>query len=294
MAVLRSSSTILGPFQLWFLLLVQQVAGSSLQKIVGGRPNSNPEAVTITAGKTLILTCILTQGYVPSSVEWYKDLGNDQKIIYRESDKFSRWERFVPGSPADFSVRLKNIGPEDSGTYCCSMVKEIPQGRKDIRAKTVVSVIAHPSQPLLRGPSNNITVGSQVSFNCSAKEFPSQEITVVWLKDREEIQPAKIDVLNYTTNRGIRYGVESTVDIFLRQEDMGSVLSCRVQHSSLEDSLQQDLLLGEVVRGSTQNSPTMLWIALFLNKIAVLLLVSFLFLMKVCKCSCARNRSRAR
>ncbi|XP_013928228.1 PREDICTED: signal-regulatory protein beta-1 isoform 3-like [Thamnophis sirtalis] len=110
-------------------------------KGVGGRPNSNPEAVTITAGKTLILICILTQGYVPSSVEWYKDLGNDQKIIYRESDKFSRWERFVPGSPTDFSVRLKNIGPKDSGTYCCSMVKEIPQGRKDIRAKTVVSVI---------------------------------------------------------------------------------------------------------------------------------------------------------
>ncbi|XP_034263333.1 signal-regulatory protein beta-1-like [Pantherophis guttatus] len=260
---------------------------------VGGRPSTSHEAVTITAGKTLILTCILSQRDLPGSAEWYKDLGNDRKIILRENDTSSRGVRLVQGSPIDFSVRLNNIGPEDSGTYCCSVVKEGPQSRKFIKTKSVVSVIAHPSQPLLRGPSDSIAVGSQVSFNCSAKEFPTQEITVIWLKDKNEIQPATINFLNYTAEKGILYSMESTVDILLRQEDMGSVLSCQVQHSSLEDPLQQDfLLLGEVVRGSTQNTPTNLWIALFLNKAAVLLLVSFLFLIKVYKCNCARNDFR--
>ncbi|XP_026577070.1 signal-regulatory protein beta-1-like [Pseudonaja textilis] len=243
----------------------------------------NQEPVTITAGKTLILTCILTQKDQPASAEWYKDLGNDQKIIYRESDKSSRGVRLVPGSQTDFRVSLNNISPGDSGTYCCSLVKEGPQSRKSIKTKSVVSVIAHPSQPLLRGPSDSITVGSQISFRCSAKEFPSQEITVIWLKDSNEIQAARTDILNYTMEEGIRYCVESTVDILLRPEDMGSVLSCRVRHSSLEDSLQQDLRLSEVVRGWTPNSPNSLWIALFLNKAAVLLLVSFLFLIKLCK-----------
>ncbi|XP_058033192.1 tyrosine-protein phosphatase non-receptor type substrate 1-like [Ahaetulla prasina] len=292
MAAFRSSFTILGPIQLWFLLLVRHLTECSVQRIVGGRPSLSQEAVTITAGKTLILKCILAQKDMPGSAEWYKDLGNDQKIIFRENDTLSRGVRLNPGSPTDFSIGLNNIGPEESGTYCCSMVKEGPQSGRSIKTKSVVSVIAHPSQPLLRGPSESITVGSQVSFSCSAKEFPTQEITVIWLKDKETIEPARIDILNYTTKTGILYSVNSTVDILLRQEDMGSVLSCQVQHSSLEDILHQDLLLGEVVRGSTKNSPTSLWIALFLNKAAVLLLVSFLFLMKVCKCNCARNHSR--
>ncbi|ETE57088.1 hypothetical protein L345_17200, partial [Ophiophagus hannah] len=203
----------------------------------GGRPSTSQESVTIIAGKTLILTCILNQKDLPASAKWYKDLGNDQKTIYRESDKLSRGVRLVPGSQIDFSVSLNNISPEDSGTYCCSLDKEGPQSRTSIKTKSVVSVI------------DSIAVGSQISFSCSAKEFPSQEITVVWLKDRDEIQAAWTNILNYTTEAGIRYGMESMVNILLRQEDMGSVLSCQVQHSSLEDSLQQDLLLSEVVRG---------------------------------------------
>uniref|UniRef100_A0A670ZBA8 Ig-like domain-containing protein n=1 Tax=Pseudonaja textilis TaxID=8673 RepID=A0A670ZBA8_PSETE len=183
-------------------------------------------------GKTLILTCILTQKDQPASAEWYKDLGNDQKIIYRESDKSSRGVRLVPGSQTDFRVSLNNISPGDSGTYCCSLVKEGPQSRKSIKTKSVVSAggkTSHPSQPLLRGPSDSITVGSQISFRCSAKEFPSQEITVIWLKDSNEIQAARTDILNYTMEEGIRYCVESTVDILLRPEDMGSVLRICVQ-----------------------------------------------------------------
>uniref|UniRef100_A0A8C5RZA3 Ig-like domain-containing protein n=1 Tax=Laticauda laticaudata TaxID=8630 RepID=A0A8C5RZA3_LATLA len=199
---------------------------SALNLIDGRRPSMSQESVKITAGKTLILTCILTQKDQPASVKWYKDLGNDQKIIYRESDKFSRGVRLVPGSQTDFSVSLNNISPEDSGPYCYSLVKEGPQSP---------GLSAHPSQPLLRGPLDSITVGSQISFSCS-------------LKDSNEIQAAWTDILNYTVEAGIRYCVKSTVDILLRQEDMGSVLSCQVQHSSLENSLQQDLLLSEVVR----------------------------------------------
>uniref|UniRef100_A0A8C6VHI0 Ig-like domain-containing protein n=1 Tax=Naja naja TaxID=35670 RepID=A0A8C6VHI0_NAJNA len=339
MAALRSSLRSLGLLQLWFLLLVQDLMECSFERIVGGQPSTSQESVTITAGKTLILRCILAQKDLPASAKWYKDLGNDQKIIYRESDKFSRGVRLVPGSQIDFSVSLHNISHEDSGTYCCSLVKEGPQSRNSIKTKSVVSVIAHPSQPLLHGSSDSMAVGSQISFSCSAKEFPSQEITVIWLKDRGELQAAWTNILNYTTEAGIRYSVESTVDILLRQEDMGSVLSCQVQHSSLEDSLQQDLLLGKAVRdstpnfpislwiaahllicfffliklcecicarnhsgtsqearqsgksSSTPNSPISLWIALFLNKAAVLLLISFLFLIKVCECNCARNCS---
>ncbi|XP_070604855.1 tyrosine-protein phosphatase non-receptor type substrate 1-like [Erythrolamprus reginae] len=295
MAALRSFSTILGPaLQLWLLLFVRtHLAEHSFERIVGGRPNPmSQEAVTITAGKTLILVCILTQKDMPATAEWYKDLGNDQEIIYRESDKFSRGARLVPGSPIDFSVQLYNVGPEDSGTYCCLVVNEGPQSRNSIKTKSVVSVVAHPSQPLIRGPTDGIAVGSQVSFNCSAKEFPSQEITVIWLKDKEEIEPAGTDIWNYTTFEDIRYRLETTVKILLRPEDMGSVLSCQVRHSSLENSLQQDLVLGKVIRGSTQNSPTNLWIALFLNKAGVLLVISLLFVMKACKCNCARNPSR--
>uniref|UniRef100_A0A670ZB96 Ig-like domain-containing protein n=1 Tax=Pseudonaja textilis TaxID=8673 RepID=A0A670ZB96_PSETE len=207
----------------------------------------NQEPVTITAGKTLILTCILTQKDQPASAEWYKDLGNDQKIIYRESDKSSRGVRLVPGSQTDFRVSLNNISPGDSGTYCCHLVP-FPPCLQTVPILKGPGLSAHPSQPLLRGPSDSITVGSQISFRCSAKEFPSQEITVIWLKDSNEIQAARTDILNYTMEEGIRYCVESTVDILLRPEDMGSVLSCRVRHSSLEDSLQQDLRLSEVVR----------------------------------------------
>uniref|UniRef100_A0A670ZFB5 Ig-like domain-containing protein n=1 Tax=Pseudonaja textilis TaxID=8673 RepID=A0A670ZFB5_PSETE len=155
----------------------------------------------------------------------------------RESDKSSRGVRLVPGSQTDFRVSLNNISPGDSGTYCCSL-----EGTSaDV---FMLPFSAHPSQPLLRGPSDSITVGSQISFRCSAKEFPSQEITVIWLKDSNEIQAARTDILNYTMEEGIRYCVESTVDILLRPEDMGSVLSCRRQHSRLAGPLLLIKLFG--------------------------------------------------
>ncbi|KAL7991209.1 hypothetical protein Chor_002448 [Crotalus horridus] len=250
MAALRSLVGILAPLQLGFLLPVQVLAEGSFERIVGGPPSQSPEAVSIIAGSDLLLKCTLTQTDLPATAEWYKDLGNDQTLIYRQSDKFSRGVRVLLGSPIDFSVSLSNMRPEDSGTYRCSMIKEGPQaGERTPKKLTVVSVVADPSQPLLRGPPDRIAVGSLVSFSCSAKEFPSCNITVLWLKDKNEIQAARTDFLNYTTKVGTQCRVESTVEILPTQEDLKSVLSCRVQHQSLRNFLQQDLLLVDVLRG---------------------------------------------
>lgn len=96
----------------------------------------------ITAGKTLVLNCTLTQLDLPASAKWDKYLGNRQKLIYREHYNFSRGVRLVPGSRTDFSISLSSIGLDDNGIYYCSVVKKGHQRREStIKEQVQVFVI---------------------------------------------------------------------------------------------------------------------------------------------------------
>ncbi|ETE56821.1 Tyrosine-protein phosphatase non-receptor type substrate 1, partial [Ophiophagus hannah] len=89
-----------------------------------------------------------------------------------------------------------------------------------------------PSQPQINGPEGRIVAGSRASFRCSANNFPSKAIKVLWRKDGEMIQPIKTKLYSNEVKRGRVYRVESSVTILLAPGDVRSQLSCQIQHNS--------------------------------------------------------------
>ncbi|KAM6457914.1 signal-regulatory protein gamma-like isoform 2-T2 [Liasis olivaceus] len=248
MAALRSFLGIPGPLQLLFFLLLRDL-------VVGGQNveiTQRPESLSVTAGETLNLTCTLIGKNLPGGVRWYKGLDRSQLPIYSDKEGASnRGVRAVPGSSTDFSISIRDILPEDAGTYYCVKFRAGNPERQLASGKgTVVSVIARPSQPLLRGPPGRIMTGSRASFNCSSEGFSPREITVTWLKDGKEIEEAQTRILDSGEQQSTSYRVESTVEVLLGKGDVRSQLTCQIQHSSLEAPLQQDFPLGDILTAS--------------------------------------------
>uniref|UniRef100_A0A8C5SS71 Ig-like domain-containing protein n=1 Tax=Laticauda laticaudata TaxID=8630 RepID=A0A8C5SS71_LATLA len=183
--------------------------------------------ISVKAGENLTLKCTLTGTNLPGGVRWYKGLDRNQTPIYSDKEGASnRGIRVIPGSSTDFSVIIQNVQPEDAGTYFCVKFRAALQEKELHSGKgTMVSVIAKPSNPVVLGPTQRITAGSQASFRCSTGGFSPQEITVSWLKDGKKIPAALTNILNSDEKQSISYRAESTVEIPLEEGDVKSHLT---------------------------------------------------------------------
>ncbi|NXD86474.1 SHPS1 phosphatase, partial [Halcyon senegalensis] len=77
------------------------------------------DKVSVRAGETLTLTCTTSGSGPPGPVKWLKDQGSENKTIYDQKGSFPRVMRVVNGSNTDFSIRIRDVQPEDSGIYYC-------------------------------------------------------------------------------------------------------------------------------------------------------------------------------
>ncbi|NWZ37593.1 SHPS1 phosphatase, partial [Brachypodius atriceps] len=81
-----------------------------------------PQAkVLVAVGETLTLSCTTSEHAAPGPVRWLKGWGSENKTIYdqKTTDAFSRVTRAVPESDTDFTIHIRNVQPEDTGTYYC-------------------------------------------------------------------------------------------------------------------------------------------------------------------------------
>ncbi|XP_070600518.1 tyrosine-protein phosphatase non-receptor type substrate 1-like isoform X2 [Erythrolamprus reginae] len=213
-----------------------------------------PADISVKAGDTLTLQCVLSGANIPGGVRWYKGKDRSQTPIYSDKQGASnRGVRVIPGDNADFGIIIQNVRPEDDGTYFCVKFRAgVPEKELDSGEGTVVSVIAEPSQPVVLGPTRRIMAGSRASFNCSTGGFSPREITVSWLKNGKKIPAAPAKILDSEEKQSISYRAESMVEIPLEQGDVKSQLTCQIQHKSLEGHgpLQQTFALGDVLRVS--------------------------------------------
>ncbi|NXH15375.1 SIRBL protein, partial [Bucco capensis] len=85
------------------------------------------DKVSVTAGDTLTLTCTTTGYGPPGPVQWLKGWGSENKTIYDGQTGFSpRVTRVVKGSNTDFSIHIRDVQPEDAGTYYCVKYSRAP------------------------------------------------------------------------------------------------------------------------------------------------------------------------
>ncbi|XP_026577052.1 tyrosine-protein phosphatase non-receptor type substrate 1-like [Pseudonaja textilis] len=282
MVSLRSFSlTILGPFQLWSLLLLQDLRMCSFQEITVGGPGLRiePEFIQITGGKTLTLNCTLTQMDLPTTAKWYKELSNDPKLTYRERYQVSRGVRLAPGSRTDFSISLSNMEPDDNGTYRCFTINKVLQrGESNLTKEVAVYVIVPPTVRLETDPLSPIQLNTSVTVTCNAEYFyPNVAKVDLFCKNPS----GKGKSARATLNANGTYSRQSSLEIIATENWNASLFTCLVKHNSTVFKATRRLFIKtELGEGSLQRSMMGLYLGLFLNKTGLFFFFASLFKMK--------------
>ncbi|NXH16456.1 SIRB1 protein, partial [Bucco capensis] len=208
------------------------------------------DKVSVTAGDTLTLTCTTTGYGPPGPVRWLKGWGSENKTIYDGQTGFSpRVTTLVNGSNNNFSIHIRDVQPEDAGTYYCVKYRRAPGRGLEVFAHgngTEVSVYAKPSQPVVSGPSRRAMPRESVSFNCTTRGFFPEDIRVRWLKDKAPISAQQPQISPGRTLSS--YKLRSTVTLTLQEADVRSQLLCQVQHLTLLAPLNSTYQLGQALR----------------------------------------------
>ncbi|NXS85507.1 SHPS1 phosphatase, partial [Erpornis zantholeuca] len=207
------------------------------------------DKVLVTAGETLTLNCTMSGEAGPGAVRWLKGWGSGNKTIYdqRGQDPSPRVTRAVSGSNTDFTIRIRNIQPEDMGTYYCVKFSKRFGGEEVSQrgSGTEVSVQAKPSPPLVSGPEQRVMPEQSVPFTCTTGGFFPKEIGVKWFKNKDPMSAQQPQVTEWPVKS---YNLSSTVMVTLQKDDVRSELFCEVQHSTLQTPLRGRYQLSRVLR----------------------------------------------
>ncbi|NXG16689.1 SHPS1 phosphatase, partial [Grallaria varia] len=207
--------------------------------------------VSVKAGETLTLNCTVSGPPVPGPVKWLKGWGSENKTVYEDAGThLPRVMRAVTGSNADFSIHIKNVQPEDVGTYYCVKFQKSSRGENEVFQHgngTAVSVHVQPSLPLVSGPKWRVGPGQPVTFSCTAGGFFPSSIGVKWFKDEAPISSQMPQVTEW---RKQSYNMSSNVTMELGEGDVLSQLVCEVQHSGSPTPLRGTYQLNRVLRVS--------------------------------------------
>ncbi|XP_058278697.1 tyrosine-protein phosphatase non-receptor type substrate 1-like isoform X2 [Hirundo rustica] len=206
--------------------------------------------VSVAAGETVTLNCTTSGIAEPGPVRWLKGWDRGNKTIYDQTtkDPSSRVTRAMNKSKTDFTIHIRNVQPEDTGTYYCVKFVKSDSGVDQVFQRgdgTEVSVLAKPSPPLVSGPEQRAEPGQSVPFTCTTGGFFPKEIGVKWFKNKDPMvaQPPQV-----TESRVKTYNISSTVMVTLQEDDVRSQLICEVQHPTLLVPLQGRYQLSRVLR----------------------------------------------
>ncbi|XP_021383018.2 tyrosine-protein phosphatase non-receptor type substrate 1 isoform X2 [Lonchura striata] len=208
------------------------------------------DKVTVEAGETLTLNCTTSGIAGPGPVMWLKGWGSENKTVYDQNkqDPSSRVTRVVDKSDTDFTIHIRNVQPEDTGSYYCVKFVKGDTGDDEVFQHgrgTEVSVQAKPSLPLVSGPEQRARPGQSVPFTCTTGGFFPGEIEVKWFKNENPMggQPPQI-----TEGRMKTYNMSSRARLTLQKDDVLSQLTCKVQHPTLPAPLHGSYQLSRVLR----------------------------------------------
>ncbi|NXA03535.1 SHPS1 phosphatase, partial [Sapayoa aenigma] len=206
---------------------------------------------SVKVGDTLILNCTVSGSPVIGPVKWLKGWGSENQTIYEDAvPSYPRVMRAMNGSNIDFTIHIRNVQPEDVGTYYCVKFRKSLRGENELFRHgngTKVYVNVEPSPPVVSGPRQRAGLGQTVAFTCTAGGFFPKDITVKWFKDKASISAQLPQVVAWQTNS---YNMSSNVTVVLEKGDVGSELICEVQHSTLLTPLRGTYQLSRALRVS--------------------------------------------
>ncbi|XP_058989724.1 tyrosine-protein phosphatase non-receptor type substrate 1-like [Mustela nigripes] len=242
----------LGP--LLCLLLAASCAWTGVASEAGLQVIQPDKSVSVAAGQTATLRCTLTSLIPTGPVQWFRGTGPGRELIF--SFKGGHFPRVTNASDTtrrnnmDFSIRISNITPADTGTYyCVKFQKGTPD---DVEFKsgpgTQVTVSAKPSPPVVSGPTARASPEQTVNFTCKSHGFSPRNITLRWFRNGNELAASQTSV-DPEGNR-TSYSISSTTRLVLAPGDVRSQVICEVTHVTLQGGppLRGTANLSEVLR----------------------------------------------
>ncbi|XP_005871638.2 PREDICTED: signal-regulatory protein beta-1 isoform 3, partial [Myotis brandtii] len=211
-------------------------------------------SVSIRAGQTAKLSCTVTSLSPVGPILWFRGTGPGRELIYSfrggHSPRVTSVADFTRRDNLDFSIRISNLTPADTGTYYC--VKFRRGGDNDMEFKsgagTQLTVNAKPSPPVVSGPTGRSPPGQTVSFTCKSHGFSPRNIILKWFKDGNELPASQTTV--HPEGDSPSYSVSSTARVRLAPGDVRSKVICQVAHDTLEGDppLRGTAYLSEAIR----------------------------------------------
>ncbi|XP_068272434.1 signal-regulatory protein beta-1-like [Nyctibius grandis] len=236
------------PLTALMLLLLQRAPRAGAQEFRGFELQQPQDKESVTAGQTLTLTCTVSGNGPPGPVRWLKGSGGGNETIYDQTGSYPRVTRAMSGSNTDFTIHIRDVQPEDAGTYYC--VKFRKSLFSDVVFQsgtgTEVSVRAKPTHPVVSGPDHRVRPGQSVSFTCTAGGFFPEDIRVKWLRNEALILVQQPHITPGSTKSS--YDMSSTVVVALQKDDVCSRLVCEVQHPTLKAPLREVYELSKALR----------------------------------------------
>uniref|UniRef100_A0A8B9TB84 Ig-like domain-containing protein n=1 Tax=Anas platyrhynchos TaxID=8839 RepID=A0A8B9TB84_ANAPL len=130
--------------------------GADAQAVQGFQLHQPQKEVSVMAGETLTLICTVTGGGPLGPVKWLKGWGSGSETIYDQKGSSSRVTRAVNESNTDFTILIRDVRPEDAGTYYCVKFRKTASDDVELyqrgegterRRRAVVRAPSPPSPP---------------------------------------------------------------------------------------------------------------------------------------------------
>ncbi|XP_037667139.1 tyrosine-protein phosphatase non-receptor type substrate 1-like isoform X2 [Choloepus didactylus] len=147
----------------------------------------------------------------------------------------------------DFSIRISNITPSDTGTYhCVKFQKGTPDTEYKSGPGTRVSVSAKPSPPVVSSSPARTTTGQTVTFTCKSHGFSPRNVTLTWFKNGNQLPALQTTVV--PPDDSVSYNISSRTEVQLSPGDVRSQVICEVAHDTLQSPLRGTANLSESIR----------------------------------------------
>ncbi|XP_054829251.1 cell adhesion molecule 2 isoform X2 [Eublepharis macularius] len=184
--------------------------------------------VTVIEGETATLTCRVDQND-NTSLQWSNPA---QQTLYFDDKKALRDNRIelLRASWHELTIRVTDVSLSDEGQYTCSLFTMPVK-----TSKAFLTVLGVPETPQISGFTSPVMEGERMELTCKTSgSKPAADIR--WFKNDKEVKDVKY-LKEEDANRKT-FTVSSTMHFRADRSDDGAVVSCRVDHESLNSTPQ--------------------------------------------------------
>nr|XP_028582735.1 cell adhesion molecule 2 isoform X2 [Podarcis muralis] len=206
--------------------------------------------VTVIEGETATLTCRVDQND-NTSLQWSNPA---QQTLYFDDKKALRDNRIelLRASWHELTIRVTDVSLSDEGQYTCSLFTMPVK-----TSKAFLTVLGVPEVPQISGFISPVMEGDRMELTCKTSgSKPAADIR--WFKNDKEVKDVKY-LKEEDANRKT-FTVSSTMNFKADRSDDGAVVSCRVDHESLNSTPQIAMQVLEIhYLPSVKIIPSTLW-----------------------------------